>query len=186
MRTSVNRFWMLLLVIAATVPSVAPVTLFALDQPADSALVDTSKTMSQSAADRNSSSDAAARMKATFETAKKLDKDVMIIFGADWCDRCALLQAYLEDDLLANHVAEQFVVLKIDVGYWDENRRYEAQMGHPTREGLPAVVIVEADDDFAEVMGSEDLLTFLPDRDQPIYAWMENILQFAKDSYVLR
>ena len=128
----------------------------------------------------------AAQMEALLSIARATDRDVMVVFGADWCDRCVLLNRYMKNSDLRVRIDERFVVMHVDVGYWDEQRRHEAQRGHPTHEGLPAVVIADASEDFASIMSSEELVTFLPDRDQPIYDWMERVLTYAEQTYAAR
>ncbi len=129
---------------------------------------------------------AAEKMAELLDTARTSNRDVMVVFGADWCDRCVLLDRYIRQGELGDRIAEDFVVLNIDVGDWSEERRYEAQHGHPTREGLPAIVLVDADENLVDVMASKELTTFLPDKDQPIYNWMEDILYFAEQAVAIQ
>lgn len=129
---------------------------------------------------------ASETMRLALLQARETGRDVMVVFGADWCDRCALLKRYMDESELQNRIKSQFIVLHVDVGYWDKNQRYEAQMGHPTREGLPAVVIADSSDKFTSIMTSEELVTFLPDRDQPIYDWMDRVLKYAEQTYAIR
>lgn len=129
---------------------------------------------------------ASETMRLALLQARETGRDVMVVFGADWCDRCALLKRYMDESELQNRIKSQFIVLHVDVGYWDKNQRYEAQMGHPTREGLPAVVIADSSDKFTSIMTSEELVTFLPDRDQPIYDWMDRVLKYAEQTYAVR
>ena len=129
---------------------------------------------------------AAEKMAELLDNARATDRDVMVVFGAQWCDRCVLLDKYIREGDLGDRIAEDFVVLNIDVGDWSQERRQETQYGHPTREGLPAVVLVDAEEDLVDVMASKELTTFLPDRDQPIYNWMEDILYFADQAVAIQ
>ena len=129
---------------------------------------------------------AAEKMAELLDTARSTNRDVMVVFGAQWCDRCVLLDRYIRQGELGDRIAKDFVVLNIDVGDWSAERRHEAQHGHPTREGLPAIVLVDAKHDLVDVMASEELTTFLPDRDQPIYNWMEDILYFAEQAVAIQ
>lgn len=145
-----------------------------------------SSTDSRSAETQADATVGAEEMRALLKLARATDRNVMVVFGADWCDRCVLLNRYMSESELQQRIAERFVVMHVDVGYWDKHRQYEAQMGHPTREGLPAVVIADAEEDYSNIMQSEELVTFLPDRDQPIYDWMDRVLSYAEQTYAIR
>lgn len=148
--------------------------------------VDSESTPAEQLSDSSSSSLDEAQMGEILSAARASGRDVMVVFGAQWCDRCALLKRYMADSPLQNRINQQFIVVYVDVGDWDEARRHETQMGHPTREGLPAVVIAHANEELVSIMNSDELVTFLPDRDQPIYDWMERVLQYAEQVYASR
>jgi thiol:disulfide interchange protein len=146
----------------------------------------TEQTSNEQGAKESSGAVASETMRLALLQARESGRDVMVVFGADWCDRCALLKRYMDESALQDRIQSQFIVLLVDVGYGDKNQRYEAQMGHPTREGLPAVVIADSSDQFTSIMTSEELVTFLPDRDQPIYDWMDRVLKYAEQTYAVR
>ncbi len=147
---------------------------------------DNNKNESQASEPEADATVGAEQMRALLTLARATDRNVMVVFGADWCDRCVLLNRYMEESELQQRIADRFVVMHVDVGYWDKHRQYEAQMGHPTREGLPAVVIADAEEDYSNIMQSDELVTFLPDRDQPIYDWMDRVLTYAEQTYAVR
>jgi thiol:disulfide interchange protein len=77
--------------------------------------------------------------------AKKENKHVLLQFGANWCSWCHKLHNLFETDpAIAQKLKQSYIVVLVDVnkGHNEEtNKRY----GNPTRFGLPAIVILDAD-----------------------------------------
>jgi thioredoxin 1 len=69
-------------------------------------------------------------------------RDVLLIFGANWCEDCRALDAALKDAKNAALIATEFQVVKIDVGRFDRNLDVSARYGNPIRKGIPAAVIL--------------------------------------------
>ena len=77
--------------------------------------------------------------------AKKDNKRVLLQFGANWCVWCHKLHKLCQTDAdIAAKLKEAYVVVLVDVNKGhngDINKKY----GNPTRFGLPAIVILDAD-----------------------------------------
>jgi thiol-disulfide isomerase/thioredoxin len=77
--------------------------------------------------------------------AKKGNKRVLLQFGANWCGWCHKLHKLFQtDNEIAAKLKEAYVVVLVDVnkGHNDDiNKRY----GNPTRFGLPAIVLLDAE-----------------------------------------
>ena len=77
--------------------------------------------------------------------AKKENKRVLLMFGANWCGWCHRLHKLFESDAqIAATLKQDFVVVLIDVNKSrnaDVNQRY----GNPTRFGLPVLVVLDAE-----------------------------------------
>jgi thiol:disulfide interchange protein len=77
--------------------------------------------------------------------AKKDNKRVLLMFGANWCGWCHRLHKLFESDSqIAAKLKQDFVVVMIDVNKnhnADLNQRY----GNPTRFGLPVLVVLDAE-----------------------------------------
>jgi thioredoxin 1 len=89
--------------------------------------------------------DAHADVAAAFAAAKADGKRVLLDFGADWCPDCHVLAAHLESANGRAMIERSFHVVRIDVGYWDHNLDVAEQFGSPIDNGIPAVVVLEAD-----------------------------------------
>ncbi|HEY7354029.1 MAG TPA: thioredoxin family protein [Terriglobales bacterium] len=104
--------------------------------------------------------------------ATKLKKHVLVVFGADWCYDCHVLdKAFLRSDI-APVLHSGFEVVHVDVGEGDKNQDLMNQYQVPMRRGIPAIAVLDADGKLlysqkngeferARVMGPEDLLDFL-------------------------
>ena len=76
--------------------------------------------------------------------ARKENKRVLLMFGANWCGWCHRLHKLFESDAqIAAKLKQDFVVVMIDVNKnhnADVNQRY----GNPMRFGLPVLVVLDA------------------------------------------
>jgi thioredoxin 1 len=73
------------------------------------------------------------------------DKQVAVVFGADWCPDSRALDAALVHPLVQPIVDRGFVVVKVDVGRRDRNLDLMAEYGMDVWKGIPAVAILEPD-----------------------------------------
>jgi thioredoxin 1 len=92
----------------------------------------------------NESANAAADVQRALAAARADRNDVLVVFGANWCPDCRELDKALNGSshaLIAGH----FQVVKIDVGRFDKNLELANQYGNPIRMGIPAVVVLSAD-----------------------------------------
>jgi len=91
------------------------------------------------------SADAKAQIAQALAAAKAHDGKVLVIFGANWCEDCRVLDRALKADKSARLIAEQFSVVKVDVGRFDRNLDVSAAYGDPIKKGIPAAIVVSAD-----------------------------------------
>ena len=54
-------------------------------------------------------------------TQAKTGKNIVLVFGANWCPDCHALHAQMHKEELASLLKESFVVVKINVGGYDRN-----------------------------------------------------------------
>ncbi len=91
----------------------------------------------------NRRADAQADLGRAVDQARRENKHVLVVFGANWCSDCRRLDAEMVKPALAAPIAERFVVTKIDVGNFNRNGRIVHQMGNPVDLGIPAVVVLD-------------------------------------------
>lgn len=91
----------------------------------------------------NESADARSDIDAALSRAAAEKKDVLLEFGANWCADCRVLAAAMADTPLSGRIAARYVVVKIDVGYWDRNLDVVKAWGNPIANGIPSIVVVD-------------------------------------------
>jgi thioredoxin 1 len=89
--------------------------------------------------------DARATLQQGLEAARAAGKDVLVVFGANWCPDCRELDKALHGRA-ASLIDARFVVVKIDVGNFDKNLDVVKHYGYPTGKGIPAAVVLNADE----------------------------------------
>jgi protein disulfide-isomerase len=90
----------------------------------------------------NEAADAKAEIEQALATAASTQRNVLVIFGANWCEDCRALDASLKGQKNADLLAKEFVVVKVDVGNFDRNSTITTQYGNPTKKGIPAAVVL--------------------------------------------
>jgi thioredoxin 1 len=71
-------------------------------------------------------------------------RNVVLVFGANWCLDCRTLDAQMHQGELASLLEKHFVVVKIDVGRMDKNLEVATKYGVPVKNGIPAVAVLNS------------------------------------------
>ncbi len=93
----------------------------------------------------NEQADARADLNQALAQANAQQRNVLVVFGANWCGDCMALDRKFSGGTLAGPIAKRFVVLKVNVGRFDKNTDLAAQMGVPLKKGIPAVAVLGRD-----------------------------------------
>ena len=88
--------------------------------------------------------DAPAAVKQALKQAQTSHKNVLVIFGANWCKDCLELDKSMHGQS-ADLIAKKFVVVKVDVGQFDKNKDLAESYGNPIKKGIPAAVVLKPD-----------------------------------------
>jgi protein disulfide-isomerase len=92
------------------------------------------------------SADAHAAIRAALGAVRAGRRCVLIVFGANWCEDCRSLDLALKTRRNAEMLAREFEVVKVDVGRFDRNLDVAKSYGDPIRKGIPAAVVLSADE----------------------------------------
>lgn len=92
------------------------------------------------------SADARASIRAALAAVGAGPRRVLIIFGANWCADCRSLDQALNSGRNAELLVREFEVVKVDVGHFDRNLDVAKAYGDPIRKGIPAAVVLSADE----------------------------------------
>ena len=116
--------------------------------------------------------DAHAEVKSALARATKENKHVLLIFGANWCYDCHVLDIALHRPDLAPVLAESYETVHVDVGRGDKNQDLMAQYQVPMKRGIPGIAVLDSDGKLlysqkngefenARSLAPQDLLQFL-------------------------
>jgi thiol:disulfide interchange protein len=119
-----------------------------------------------------SGADAKTEIDEALKKAATDKKRVMLIFGANWCYDCHVLDRALHEGDVGHIVKERFVLVHVDIGEGDKNLDLAKKYKTPLDKGVPAVAILKGDGtllyssgdgefESARTMMKKDLKTFL-------------------------
>lgn len=103
------------------------------------------------------SADARAELNRALQQAAGQGKQVLVVFGANWCPDCRELAQKMAGGPLAAHVAQRYVVTKVDVARFNKNTDLAQQMGNPIKKGIPAVAVLRADGSLVKATAGGEL-----------------------------
>jgi len=93
----------------------------------------------------NETADAKADIKAALTQASAQHTPVIVVFGANWCGDCKMLEAAMKHGASAPLLAKDFKIVKVNVGRFDKNVDVAKSYGVPLGKGIPAVAILSDD-----------------------------------------
>ncbi len=104
--------------------------------------------------------------------AAKGHKRVLVVFGADWCYDCHVLDKAFRRPDVAPTLNANFEVVHVDVGQGDKNQDLMNEYQVPMSRGIPGIAVLDASGKLlysqkngeferARAIGPEDLLAFL-------------------------
>lgn len=108
-------------------------------------------------------------------SAQKQSKRVLLVFGANWCIDCHILDRAFHQPRVAPLLDGNYVVVHIDVGQYDKNLSLAKQYHVDLGKGVPSVAVIDAQNTLvtsstqfekAHLLTEEDVIEFL-DRWKP-------------------
>jgi thioredoxin 1 len=89
--------------------------------------------------------EAQPELKAALAAAKADHKRVLVIFGANWCYDCHVLDTTLKSREVAPLVAANYHVLHINIGDQDKNADLAERFQVPLKKGIPGLAVLDGD-----------------------------------------
>lgn len=86
--------------------------------------------------------DAKAQVASAISGAAKTHVPVLVVFGANWCGDCQILDEAFKHGAAAPLIAKNFKVVKVNVGRFDRNVAIAKKYGVPLKNGIPAVAVL--------------------------------------------
>jgi len=104
--------------------------------------------------------------------ASQQHKRVLVVFGANWCYDCHVLDLAFHRPDVGAVLNPNFEVVHVDVGQYDKNLDIMQQYQVPPAKGIPAIAVLDSDGKLlysqrggefekTRILGPEDVLAFL-------------------------
>lgn len=106
------------------------------------------------------SANAEADIAAALAASRSDGKNVLLVFGANWCPWCRRLEHTLtQNQAVRTELERGFRVVHVDTGArgTGKNAEVAARYGDPTRLGLPVIVVLRPDGSVAATQNTGDL-----------------------------
>ena len=120
----------------------------------------------------NEAVDADAAVEAAFARARANGKRVLIDLGGNWCADCRILSGIMELPELKPFIAAHYEVVTVNVGRFKRNLQIPQRFGITKLEGVPAVIIADADGTPVNVSDAQDLADARSMTPQAIADWL--------------
>jgi thioredoxin 1 len=127
------------------------------------------------------SADAKADLQRALDSAKATQRPVLLIFGANWCEDCIVLDDALKTGRNASLVAGEFEVVKVDVGRFNRNLDISHAYGDSIKKGIPAAVVLSADNRVLYSTKAGELANARRLSETGIYDFFENVIKASRD-----
>ena len=93
----------------------------------------------------NERADARAEIKEALEKATAEHKRVILVFGANWCYDCHVLDAAFHRSDLAPILAANYEVVHVDIGKGEKNQDLAKKYEVPLSRGIPGLAVLDSD-----------------------------------------
>jgi thioredoxin 1 len=108
-------------------------------------VVSFSQTVKEEKSIYNESADARAEVKEALEKATAEHKRVIVVFGANWCYDCHVLDKAFHSADIAPIIASNYEVVHVDIGRGEKNQNLMTKYDVPMKRGIPGLAVLEAD-----------------------------------------
>lgn len=89
--------------------------------------------------------DAKAEITTALAQARQAKVPVLVVFGANWCPDCKILDMAFKNGSSAPLINNSFKIVKVNVGRFDQNVDIADRYGIPLKKGIPAVAVLTPD-----------------------------------------
>jgi thiol:disulfide interchange protein len=120
----------------------------------------------------NETADGHAEIKEALQKARAEHKRVIVVFGANWCFDCHVLDEAFHRPELASIIAANYEVVHIDIGRGQKNQDLMNKYEVPMKRGIPGLAVLDSNGKLvysqkngefenARAMSQDDFLAFL-------------------------
>ncbi len=90
------------------------------------------------------SADAKKEIEEALHSAAPAHKRVLVVFGANWCFDCHVLDEYFHSPDIAPTLQKYFVVVHVDIGHGEKNTDLAKKYDVPLNRGIPAIAVIDS------------------------------------------
>ena len=123
----------------------------------------------------NETADAKADIKQALTQAAPTKTPLILVFGANWCPDCRVLNSAMTHGSSAPLLARDFKIVKVDVGRMDKNLDVAKTYGVPLDKGIPAVAIISPSSEVLYVTKEGELANARSLGEQGIYDFLKRV-----------
>jgi thioredoxin 1 len=120
----------------------------------------------------NETADAHVELKEAMEKARAEHKRVIVVFGANWCFDCHVLDDAFHKPELASIIATNYEVVHVDIGKGQKNQDLMTKYEVPMKRGIPGLAVLDSNGKLvysqkngefenARAMSQDDFVAFL-------------------------
>ncbi len=124
--------------------------------------------------------DARADIQAALGAARPAHQPVLVVFGANWCGDCKVLDLAFKSGRSANLIEQHFKVVKVNVGRFDRNVEIAEGYGVPLKNGIPAVAVLSDEGKVVYATRAGELADARKMGDDGIYSFFAQVAAPAK------
>jgi len=124
--------------------------------------------------------DAKAQIQAALSQAGPERALVLVVFGANWCGDCKVLDLAFKEGTSAQLIAKNFKVVKVDVGRFDRNTDVAQAYGVPLKSGIPTVAVLSSQGKVIYATKAGELADARSMGDKGIYEFFSKVAVVAK------
>ena len=124
--------------------------------------------------------DAKAEISAALTEAQRAKVPVIVVFGANWCGDCKMLDTAFKTGASAPLIAKNFKVVKVNVGRFDRNVDIAESYGVPLKSGIPAVAILSAQGNVTYATRAGELADARKMGDDGVYEFFKKVAASGK------
>lgn len=132
------------------------------------------------AADKPYNETADAKLEIKQALAGATNTQVIVVFGANWCGDCIILDAAMKRGTTAKLLARDFKIVKVDVGHFDKNVDVAKSYGVPLEKGIPAVAVVSPKNEVLYVTREGELANARKMGEDGIYQFFKRVTTTPK------
>ncbi len=128
----------------------------------------------------NETADAKADIQQALTQATAKQTEVIVVFGANWCGDCRMLDTAMKSGTSAPLLAQDFQIVKVNVGRWDKNLDLAKSYGVPLEKGIPAVAILSSSNKVLYVTKEGELANARQMGENGIYDFFKKVTASVK------